>query len=258
MGAWSKYKLQWANVVHVTSSGTFQLDPSCTNDTIYLIDHNMPLGEYFLIENRYPCSFDADLKYYLEIEGMDRNGAAVWHIDESGILGDAIHYQSEGYSGDGVYPAHHYMVALVQADGNWDLERGMNNGDSNDLFRRSNSPHQANTAYRIGPHGLDMNNASSTTSPNTNSYARGYEQYTGITIEFGPATASMTMTVTLEGATEFLADETAPSPTSSTQQALFGTPETLSPTEVTTEAPTSKPLLTLTPSITVMPIPTPS
>ena len=108
----------------------------------------MPPGEYFLVEYRYPCGFDAELKSSSSDRGDDRHGAALWHVDETDLLGiqaqkdplgndvPVIDYQTNAYSGDGVWPARHYRVALVQADGSWDLERGTNRGDQSDLFKK--------------------------------------------------------------------------------------------------------------------------
>jgi hypothetical protein len=234
MSAYCKYKLEWVNAIHITSSGTYTLRPSCTSNTVYRIDHNMPPGEYFLAEYRYPCGFDAELRAGSSDPGDDRHGAALWHVDESGILGtqrnawgydeDVINYQTNAWPGDGTWPGSHYKVALVQADGKWDLERSLNRGDNTDLFRQSSNGKQAGTAYKIGPNGLSMNNGSSTKTPNTNSYAYGYETTTGITIEFGAQGSSMLMTVTLEGAN--------PTPTLS---------PTSRPTPLPTPAPTRPP-----------------
>lgn len=134
MGAWSKYVLGWVKTIHITSSGTYTLHPWCMSNTVYRIDYNMPPGKYFLIEYRYPCGFDADLKSSSSDRGKDCHGTAIWHIDKADLQGmqaqkdpfgndvPIINYQTNAYPGNGVWPAKHYRVALVQADGNWDLE----------------------------------------------------------------------------------------------------------------------------------------
>jgi hypothetical protein len=206
----------------------------------------MPPGEYFLVEYRYPCGFDADLKTGSSDLGDDRHGAALWHIDETGILGtkrnsygydeDVINYQTNAYPDDGTWPGRHYKVALVQADGDWDLERSLNRGDNTDLFQKSSNGKQADTAYKIGPDGLVMNNGSSKRTPNTNSYAYGYEKKTGITFEFGTQGSTMSMTVTFEGEN--------PPPT----------PNTPNPTPRPSPSPTPWPVVSPTPA--PMPLPT--
>lgn len=162
----------------------------------------MPNGEYFLVENRFNSGFDVELKHHSRRE-KDRMGAALWHIDESGILGVddsgklVIDYRTPSFPGDGKWPAVHYKIALVQADGLFQLEQSQNRGESKDLFRKN--PIFTKSAYKITPKGLLFNN--DTFIPggaNTNSYAYGYEQCTGISIEFGPAGSTMDMIVTFD------------------------------------------------------------
>lgn len=90
--------------------------------------HKIELGteEYLLIENRQRGSFDSQLPL---------GGLAIWHIDEY-----MYYYMNslEGYPGQpGDWPENgaHYAVALLQADGRYDLENGSNRGDWGDLFR---------------------------------------------------------------------------------------------------------------------------
>jgi len=209
---------------------TFQLHPACISNKVFLIDHNMPKGEYFLVEYRSNCGFDSELRYHSEERGRDRSGMALWHVDESGLM--AISYTTEGYPGDGKNPRKHYKVALAQADGEWDLEKGRNRGDSTDLFRRSDDPWQAQTAYKITPQGLVLNNGQLKAGVNTNSYANnGNEKDTGITIEVGLAGSSMTMEVTLDGAPK-------PQPT---LPPTTRPPTTRPPTPYPTPNPTPKP-----------------
>jgi hypothetical protein len=88
-----------------------------------MISKNFGSGkEYLLIENRQQCKFD------LPLPGP---GLAIYHIDDS--LTD---YTIQGYPGQTGWPGNgnHYRVALLQADGNYDLEKGKNRGDGTDLF----------------------------------------------------------------------------------------------------------------------------
>jgi hypothetical protein len=147
-----------------------------------------------LIENRFPCGFDSELKGSTPPE--NRNGIAVWQIDESGIQ-SGVDHQSEGRPGDGKYPRLHYLVALLQADSSYDLEKGLNRGDEDDMFRTSSE--HPNVAYKIGPDGVVRNNGQTNRYPNTNSYATGIERNTGINIEFGPPGSDMWMKVDLDG-----------------------------------------------------------
>jgi hypothetical protein len=212
MSAWCKSKLGWVNVIRITSSDTYTVRQACTSNVVYRIDANMANGESLLIENRFPCGFDSELKGSTPPE--NRNGIAVWQIDESGLQND-INHQSEGRPGDGTYPRFHYLVALLQADSNYDLEKGLNRGDAGDLFRASSD--HPNVAYKIGPNGVVRNNGQTNSYPNTNSYATGIEQNTGISIEFGPPGPEVWMKVNLEGsATESLPTTTTTTVTDNT------------------------------------------
>ncbi|MDO8161788.1 M6 family metalloprotease domain-containing protein [Bacillus toyonensis] len=71
-------------------------------------------NEYFLVENRTTLSLDR----YLPSSGL-----AIYHCDING----SNEYQ------DGT-PSKHYQCALLQADGNLDLEHDRNRGDAGDLF----------------------------------------------------------------------------------------------------------------------------
>lgn len=74
-------------------------------------------NEYFIVENRAALGLDG----YLPSSGL-----AVYHCD---IFGS-----NEWQGGT---PDHHYQCGLLQADGHLDLEKNMNEGDSSDLFGRT-------------------------------------------------------------------------------------------------------------------------
>jgi M6 family metalloprotease-like protein len=127
MSPWSKIELGWLNPITLTIKGDYPLRRSWQYAEVYRINlGTTPTFEYLLIENRQPGSFDALLP--------GKGGLAIWHIDES------MYWESntrEGFPGQAGWPANgnHYHVALLQSDGRYDLERGINGGDSNDLFR---------------------------------------------------------------------------------------------------------------------------
>ena len=98
--------------------------------------HQEDISEYLLIENRQRVGFET---------GIPQPGLAIWHIDELDYRGTSPTRINErpGYPGQETDPcwpinALHYDVALLQADGHYDLERGANKGDSGDLYRRNN------------------------------------------------------------------------------------------------------------------------
>jgi hypothetical protein len=99
-------------------------------------------GEDFLGEYRYLCSFDGDLKSGSSDSGDGRHGAALWHDEESGILGkkkdangnyqDVIQYQT----------LMHIPVTAPGKEGvtrlrNWDLEQSSNRDNSTIIYFES-------------------------------------------------------------------------------------------------------------------------
>lgn len=173
MGAWSRAQLGWATPVTITADGLYSIfdagsipgvgDPP----QVYKIDHNMPNGEYLLIENRQKTGFDL---------AMPNAGLAIYHIDNSAS------YTNEGFPGQSGWPGNgkHYRVALLQKDGKYNLEKGNNRGDSGDLYTQG---------FEIGP------SVDPTTGPfpNTDSYQGGNLAQTGIRI-FDISASGTTMT----------------------------------------------------------------
>ncbi len=148
--AWSKIFLGWIAPTVITAPDTYVAPQVETNPTAFRIDTGYPSGEYLLIENRQPVGFESV---------MPQGGLAIWHIDESKgslILNDVN--TDEGYPGQPGWPENnnHYRVALLQADGSYDLERGNNRGDGADVY-----------------HAGGVSAINSETIPNTNAYQDG-------------------------------------------------------------------------------------
>lgn len=141
MSAWSKIELGWVTPTTLTSPGTYTINQAETNPEIYKVDDGFPTGEYLLIENRQPVGIEST---------MPQGGLAIFHIDES------RGYHDTSYPPNTDWPDNHYQVALKQADGFYDLERGNDRGDSTDPY-----------------HGGGVSTLSATTDPSTNSYQSG-------------------------------------------------------------------------------------
>jgi hypothetical protein len=126
-----------------------------------MVTANFPPGEYLLIENRQPsCLYDSRMG--------ESGGLAIYHIDEN------VPYERmdvQGYPGQSGWPGNgnHYYLALLQADRQYDLEKGINLGDNGDLFRDGDV--LVPSVSSQGPY------------PNTDSYAyRKGVRRTGITV----------------------------------------------------------------------------
>ena len=115
---WSRTFLGWSDPTLISdsvSAQTFSAVESA-NDFYRLPGSS---SEYFLVENRQKSGFDA---------GLPGAGLLVWHIDESKTNND-----DEWYPGCTACTSH-YKVALVQADGLYNLEKNNNGGDGGDPF----------------------------------------------------------------------------------------------------------------------------
>ncbi|KAL3917236.1 MAG: hypothetical protein SGILL_004806 [Bacillariaceae sp.] len=129
MSAWSKMKLSWTTpkvpLVGLNRVARSEVPSSWqAPNHLYMIGDGRfgyPRGEYLLVE-------------YRKTNWL-RGGLAIYHVDENAP------YDDEGFPGQfdrrGVawpFNGKHYKIALIQADGNFDLERGRNQGNSLDLY----------------------------------------------------------------------------------------------------------------------------
>jgi immune inhibitor A len=112
--AWCKANQGWVAVDNRTSNSVLSIPDVKSSNTVYRLWKDGAAGsEYFLMENRERNGFDASLP---------GPGLLIWHIDES--------------VPDNTNEAH-YKVALMQADGQRDLEAGNNRGDAGDPYSGS-------------------------------------------------------------------------------------------------------------------------
>ncbi|MBD3348380.1 MAG: M6 family metalloprotease domain-containing protein [Candidatus Eisenbacteria bacterium] len=111
--AYLKARANWADVRILSASQSGVAVPADTN-VVYKARRPGHSNEYFLIENRQEVDRDV---------AMPDNGLAIWHVDTNG-----------SNDWNQMSPQFHYLVTLVQADGDWDLENGNNQGDSWDLY----------------------------------------------------------------------------------------------------------------------------
>lgn len=177
--AWSKIELGWVKPTEITEPGEYRIRAVERAPEIYKISRGFPEGEYLLIENRQPIGFDQKLP-----EGTTgRGGLAIWHIDEA-----KEDNNEPGHPGIVGWPENgrHFKLALLQADGQYDLElptnRDGNFGDADDLFRRGH-------VDRLGP-------GDNGKFPNTDTYQNGVIRRTGIVIsEISDSAEEMTFRV---------------------------------------------------------------
>jgi len=130
LDAWSKYFLGWITPQHVTATLVNHAIASVetTADVYLFLNGSATTGEYFLIANRQRIGFD---------QALPAGGLLVWHIDTDVInanLGANTVNAEECYPPGPSCAQRHYGVSLVQADGLWQLEKGVSSGDGGDPF----------------------------------------------------------------------------------------------------------------------------
>ncbi len=174
--AWSKYKLGWITPTMVDESGLYSLRQACDYEDAIVISEGYPDGEYLIIENRQPCGFD--LK-------SAQGGLAIYHIDEN-----ANNIRGYPQQNNWPYNGNHYIVAMLQADGNYDLERKINRGDGNDVFH-------AGYVNGIGPNGISGSRTKA--FPNTKAYRNGNIINTKVSImNIGDSDSTMAFEISFE------------------------------------------------------------
>ncbi len=219
MSPWSRALTGWHKPKEVTGDGTYTLRPSNLYPDALMIAKGFPSREYLLLENRQPLDYDEMM--------FGDGGILIYHIDDTKFL-----QETPGYPGQEGWPinGNHYRVALLPADGLYDLEKGNNNGDATDLWTQ----------------GMVLRPGTGANYPNTDSYQGGIISPTGITIEI-MSPSGMEMQVRITGIGPSPAPTEPPQPTASPTIDLSPAPTsvetTFAPTtlEPTTIAPTTLP-----------------
>ncbi len=106
----------WANITDISTAEFKTVQLQSTGNSGYRVRKPLVPTEYFVFENR--GEGDKWAQYSSD------KGVAIWHIDE----------KVSGNNNEQMTNEKHYQVSLEQADGRFDLEKGSNQGDTNDLF----------------------------------------------------------------------------------------------------------------------------
>ena len=155
LSPWSKSAFGWMKQRLITQDGTYEIDASWNTNEVYRINLGQPdanangrVDEYLLLENKWTASFESTIP---------QPGIVIWNVDAKQKQGN----ENEGYPGQPGYPANGngYMVSVVQADGKYHLEKGVNEGDAFDVFH-------GGLVDELGPPS-DPNNPAGGPFPNT-------------------------------------------------------------------------------------------
>lgn len=146
LSTYSKMMIDWVVPLEISEDGFYTIMPQEFTRHVYIITDCYPGDEWLIIENRYKYKWNQDW----EGDG----GIAIYKVDDKAPL------QSErGYPGHDNWPAEHYRIAVLQKDGNYDIEKLVNVGDQNDFYVQDDT---------LEPSGGDPNKW-----PNTDSIQNG-------------------------------------------------------------------------------------
>jgi len=151
LDAWGKYYLGFANLkanitTHIASDPVTLRPSSEYNDMIRIVVPGTNGKEYFLVENRQQIGFDQGLDRGASGDGI--YGVAIYHIDDNVLARNfwradeapAISQKTQwNMSVDKANGEWHYGISILQADGQWDLERGTTYYGPNDLYKAGQS-----------------------------------------------------------------------------------------------------------------------
>ncbi|KAL3941024.1 MAG: hypothetical protein SGARI_000744, partial [Bacillariaceae sp.] len=166
LSPWSKLDIGFTQAVEIKQNGTYTIRPSNSFPDYFIIKQGFEHeGEYLLIENRLNVGMD---------EHLFSNGVLIYKIDETLRISSN---RGRGYPGKASWPGNgqHYQVALMQADGDYDLEKGKNNGDKGDFYRLPGQELAPGPARKVS--------TANGNYPNTDAYAYGDVQTSRITID---------------------------------------------------------------------------
>jgi len=112
------------DLIEITQPGMYQIPAIELSNTAYRIWTGGDSGyQYFILENRRQIGLD---------EALPSEGVMIWHVDKYMTSNNNQWYP--GHTDEG-----HYLVALEQADGLWQLEKNTERGDSGDPYPGSSS-----------------------------------------------------------------------------------------------------------------------
>jgi hypothetical protein len=223
MSAWAKMTLNWMQPVaphHGVNIIDNAEEAATEHPQLYKIDAGFPSGEYLLIENRQQKGADKLLPH---------GGLAIYHIDEKADWDD------EGYPGQSGWPGNgkHYKIALLQADGYYNLERGQNDGGALDFFF-------ADGIGSLMPSTGDPNDGP---FPNTDSYQGGKIKETAVEI-FDISVSGDLMTFTYRDGNTPVTDPPSASPTQQPSSLPTKSPAPSAAPSYSSRFPTASPSLT--------------
>ena len=127
MSAWCKQEMGWIDPVVLDDDQSGLSIPDAENNAyaLKIWEDDYQWSRYFLVENRQMTGYDA---------GLPASGLMVYHVDEN------RRYGSHRWSSGPVNDDHlHKFIDVEAADGNADMDNGVNRGDDGDPFPGSSN-----------------------------------------------------------------------------------------------------------------------
>ncbi|MBD8069426.1 M6 family metalloprotease domain-containing protein [Bacillus sp. PS06] len=137
---YSKIFLGWLDPIEVTPEDGVQvltLDPvNRSQDVVKMEVPGSNGSEYFLFENIQQEGFNEGFIR----QGENAHGLVAWHVDENilargGQPNNAENWMNKRFQSNQTGDVKHYGLSVLQADGNYDLEKYVNRGDAGDFFK---------------------------------------------------------------------------------------------------------------------------
>eukprot|EP00980_Cylindrotheca_fusiformis_P003051 scaffold713_cov131-Cylindrotheca_fusiformis.AAC.9 len=165
MTPWHKMEIGALTPIEITVDGVYTARPSALQPDIYKISAPYETGEYLLIENRQPLLSDENL--------WQPGGIVIYHIDEN-MEGIGNFVRGGPFQDDWPGNGKHYKVAVLQADGAYELEMALNLGHIEDFWKEGDV---------LGPGNGESVATDAGTYPNTDSYVGGNIRVTDLVID---------------------------------------------------------------------------
>ena len=127
MSAWCKQEMGWVDPIVLDVNQIGLNIPEAENNAyaVKIFEDDYHWNRYFLIENRQMIGYDS---------GLPSNGLMIYHVDENKRWG------SNRWSSGSVNDDHlHKFIDIEAADGNEDMDNGVNRGDDGDPFPGSSN-----------------------------------------------------------------------------------------------------------------------
>jgi M6 family metalloprotease-like protein len=222
--AYSKIRAGWMEATEIVYNGLYTVLPLSTHPQAYIIRQGFAEQEYLLIENRPAVNDDVNLF---------GGGLLVYHVDDAKrVQGTVKDWPALGKD--------HYKVAVVQADGRYDIERGINNGDADDFWKADSVLDAPVTdSYVNGPTGISVKVVSYQTEDHTIVI-----QVSGLIddLEARPSTISSPAAITRTPATRPVQQPDTHFPTSGGLSTKPSTESSSFPTTTTTTISSASPI----------------